>query len=82
MTDTTTPKQENWWDAFPAPRAKCAEITTDEMMKMFDDMDIKPEPKSFLLVDVRRTDWEVRRFVVCTSSSYVDIYREELSRRL
>jgi len=27
-------------------------------MKLFDDMDIKPEPRPFLLVDVRRTDWE------------------------
>jgi len=54
----TTPKQENWWDAFPAPRAKCEEVTSEELMKMFDDMDIKPEPKSFLVVDVRRDDWQ------------------------
>jgi len=47
-----------WWAAFPAPKAKCAEITADELMKKFDDMDIKPTPREFLLVDVRRTDWE------------------------
>lgn len=44
--------------AFPAPRTKAPEISADEVMQMFDDMDIKPEPRSFLLVDVRRTDWE------------------------
>jgi hypothetical protein len=60
MTDATPQKTENWWDAFPAPRAKCPELSADELMKMFDDMDIKPETRSFLLVDVRRTDWEVR----------------------
>ena len=53
------PQPDQWWVAFPAPRANASEITADEVMKMFDDMDIKPEPRSFLLVDVRRTDWEV-----------------------
>lgn len=80
MTDTT-PKQENWWDAFPAPRAKCEEVTSEELMKMFDDMDIKPEPKSFLVVDVRRDDWQVRYLVFCTLSSDIDLHREEPSRR-
>jgi arsenical-resistance protein 2 len=59
MAETQTPKTENWWDAFPAPRAKCPEMTADELMKAFDDMDLTPEPRSFLLVDVRRNDWEV-----------------------
>ncbi|TVY38658.1 hypothetical protein LOCC1_G005084 [Lachnellula occidentalis] len=56
MTETQTTDQ--WWTAFPAPRAKCPEVSADEVMKMFDDMDIKPDPAEFLLVDVRRTDWE------------------------
>jgi len=58
MAEITQPKQENWWDAFPAPRAKCGEVTSDELYQMFDDMDIKPELRPFLLVDVRRADWE------------------------
>ncbi|TVY50722.1 hypothetical protein LCER1_G005965 [Lachnellula cervina] len=58
MTETQTPNQ--WWSAFPAPRAKCPEVSADEVMKMFDDMDIKPGATEFLLVDVRRTDWEVQ----------------------
>ncbi|KAH6669369.1 Rhodanese-like domain-containing protein [Halenospora varia] len=51
-------KEPEWWEAFPAPKSKAKEITADEVMKMFDDMDLKPEPREFLLVDVRRTDWE------------------------
>lgn len=65
MTDTKTPnpKTSNWWDAFPAPKACVPEITADEVMKMFDDMDIKPGLREFLLVDVRRNDWEVCSFL-------------------
>ncbi|KIM97974.1 hypothetical protein OIDMADRAFT_43852 [Oidiodendron maius Zn] len=47
-----------WWTTVPAPKAKCPGISADELMKMFDDMDIKPAPRQFLLVDVRRNDWE------------------------
>ena len=60
MAEAQTPNPVDWWTAFPAPRAKCPEITAEELMKLFDDMDIKPQPRSFQLVDVRRTDWEVR----------------------
>jgi hypothetical protein len=66
MTDTIAqknnegPKKDEWWAAFPAPKAAVSEITGDDVMKMFDDMDLKPEARPFLLVDVRRTDWEVR----------------------
>ncbi|KAH7391359.1 Rhodanese-like domain-containing protein [Cadophora sp. MPI-SDFR-AT-0126] len=58
MAETQTTQTGNWWDAIPAPRAKCPEMTADELMKAFDDMDLTPEPRSFLLVDVRRNDWE------------------------
>ena len=51
--------EPEWWTTVPAPRAKCPEISADELMKLFDDMDIKPGPRQFLLVDVRRNDWEV-----------------------
>ncbi|PSS08814.1 hypothetical protein M430DRAFT_109582 [Amorphotheca resinae ATCC 22711] len=50
--------QTEWWSAFPAPRATCPKITGDELMKLFDDMDIESGPSQFVLVDVRRTDWE------------------------
>lgn len=59
MAETQNPKAE-WWAAFPAARAMCESISTDELMKKFDDMDIKPGPREFLVVDVRRNDWEVR----------------------
>jgi len=68
MTDTQS--TSNWWDAFPAPKAKCPEITSDEVMKLFDDMDIKPEARPFLLVDVRRNDWEVRLFSFLDSTIF------------
>ena len=61
MVETQIPQPEQWWAALPAPRAHCPEITADEVMKMFDDMDISPGPRGFLLIDVRRTDWEVRQ---------------------
>ena len=62
MAEASTPQPDQWWISIPPPRAKCPELAADEVMKMFDDMDIKPEPRPFLLVDVRRTDWEVRNY--------------------
>jgi hypothetical protein len=59
MAEGQDPKAE-WWTTVPAPRAKCGGISGDELMKIFDDMDITPSPRKFLLVDVRRNDWEVR----------------------
>ena len=59
MAEAQNPKPE-WWTTVPAPKAKCGGISGDELMKMFDDMDIAPSPRQFLLVDVRRNDWEVR----------------------
>lgn len=56
MAEQKTP---NWWDAFPAPKAAVPEVTGEEVMKMFDDMDINPGLRDFLLVDVRRDDWAV-----------------------
>lgn len=63
MAESQDPKAD-WWTAFPAPRAKCPGISTDELMKMFDDMDIKPGPREFFIVDVRKNDWEVRHYPV------------------
>ncbi|RDW87695.1 hypothetical protein BP5796_03389 [Coleophoma crateriformis] len=58
MTTTQPAQADPWWAAFPAARAKCPEISADDVMKLFDDMDIAVGPRSFLLVDVRRNDWE------------------------
>ncbi len=59
MAETKSVTPDSWWLAFPAARATCLEITADAVMKLFDDMDIASAPRQFLLVDVRRTDWEV-----------------------
>lgn len=53
------PKDQPWHTAFPAVRATPREISAEEVMKLFDDMDITPRLRSFLLVDVRREDWVV-----------------------
>ena len=64
MSEQQTKQAEpQWHTAFPQPRAQAPEITADEVMKLFDDMDITPELRPFLLVDVRRTDWEVWIYV-------------------
>lgn len=64
MAEIQASKAE-WWTTVPAPTAKCPEISGDEVMKLFDDMDVKPGPREFLLVDVRRNDWEVRHHIQC-----------------
>ena len=53
-----TEEERLWHASFPAPRASVPGITGEELMKKFDDMDIEPKPRDFLLVDVRRMDWE------------------------
>ncbi|PMD20829.1 Rhodanese-like protein [Hyaloscypha hepaticicola] len=57
MTEPETKTQE-WWVLLPVVRSTPPTISADEVMKLFDDMDITPTPRAFLLVDVRRTDWE------------------------
>ncbi|TPX16048.1 uncharacterized protein E0L32_000382 [Thyridium curvatum] len=48
-----------WWDAFPAPRASCPSIEAGEVKQMLERLEQEPSAKrDFLLVDVRRTDWE------------------------
>ena len=52
-------EKDSWATAFPAPKASPQGISCEEVMKLFDDQDLKGDPKSFLLVDIRREDWEV-----------------------
>ena len=52
-------EKDSWATAFPAAKASPGGISCDEVMKLYDDMDLTGDPKSFLLVDVRREDWEV-----------------------
>ncbi|KAF9872562.1 arsenate reductase [Colletotrichum karsti] len=49
-----------WWAAFPAPKAKSLEIEADEVMKLLEAQAAAGSDSSreFLLVDVRRNDWE------------------------
>ncbi|KAJ0282638.1 hypothetical protein Brms1b_004678 [Colletotrichum noveboracense] len=56
-TATETPP---WWAAFPAPKAKSLEVEADEVMALLEARaaDGQDTPRDFLLVDVRRNDWE------------------------
>ncbi|KAI8271550.1 hypothetical protein K4K56_003224 [Colletotrichum sp. SAR 10_98] len=56
-TATETPP---WWAAFPAPKAKSLEIEADEVMASLEARAAAAQdsPRDFLLVDVRRNDWE------------------------
>ncbi|KAL3296862.1 Rhodanese-like protein [Colletotrichum asianum] len=56
-TATETPP---WWAAFPAPKAKSLEIEADEVMALLEARAaaVQDSPRDFLLVDVRRNDWE------------------------
>jgi arsenical-resistance protein 2 len=57
MTEPET-KNPEWWASLPPVRSSPRSISADAVMKLFDDMDLTPTPRTFLLVDVRRTDWE------------------------
>ncbi|KAF4878452.1 hypothetical protein CGCSCA1_v002510 [Colletotrichum siamense] len=56
-TATETPP---WWAAFPAPKAKSLEVEADEVMALLEARAAAGQdtPRDFLLVDVRRNDWE------------------------
>jgi hypothetical protein len=46
-------EKDSWATAFPAAKASPVGISCEEVMKLYDDMDLTGDPKSFLLVDVR-----------------------------
>ncbi|TQN71450.1 Arsenical-resistance protein 2 [Colletotrichum shisoi] len=50
-----------WWAAFPAPKAKTPEIEAEEVMLLLEAQTAAgsdPARRDFLLVDVRRNDFE------------------------
>ncbi|KAL0062963.1 hypothetical protein AAF712_010094 [Marasmius tenuissimus] len=61
---TTQPaftEETPWYAAFPAPKAKCAEIQPEEVHELLKGLSTPKnhtQPRDFLLVDVRRNDWE------------------------
>lgn len=56
MADTT-PKEVPWHAAYPAPKSTVASLPRHELLQWFRDG--KKAGKDFVLVDVRRTDFEV-----------------------
>ena len=57
MATTDTP----WHAAYPAPKSKAASLSRQELLQWFRDG--KQAGKDFILIDVRRTDYEVRRIL-------------------
>ncbi|KAF4467793.1 arsenate reductase (Arc2) [Fusarium albosuccineum] len=49
-----------WWEAFPEAKASCPRVEASEVAKLIEDNAAagKGATRDFLLVDVRRTDWE------------------------
>jgi hypothetical protein len=54
MAEPQATQSDQWWSAFPAPRAKAPEISADEVMQMFDDSKdnrfleiVPPNPNQF-----------------------------------
>ncbi|KAF7550111.1 hypothetical protein G7046_g8125 [Stylonectria norvegica] len=56
-SSSTTPP---WWAAFPEPQAVCPQIDASEVADLIKKNSTagSSDPRDFLLVDVRRTDWE------------------------
>jgi hypothetical protein len=52
--------QQAWWDAFPEPKAECPRTDPAIISKLIEVNAAlgKNAKRDFLLVDVRRTDWE------------------------
>ncbi|KAF4457964.1 hypothetical protein F53441_219 [Fusarium austroafricanum] len=58
-TPQDTP-QKQWWEAFPEPKAECPRTDPAIIAKLIEvnAASGKNAHRDFLLVDVRRTDWE------------------------
>lgn len=59
MADTGAQTTPPWHAAFPAPQSQCPQLEAEAVMSMLQKQAATPrQPRDFLLVDVRRTDWE------------------------
>ncbi|KAJ9133728.1 hypothetical protein NKR23_g10574 [Pleurostoma richardsiae] len=44
-----------WWEAWPLPKSEAPRVDAGEVMRLLEQ---QPTERDFLLVDVRRSDWE------------------------
>ncbi|KAI5467462.1 Rhodanese-like domain-containing protein [Mariannaea sp. PMI_226] len=60
MTSTAQPDSQQWWQAFPEAKASCSLVEASEVAALLEEALAAGHSGSrdFLLVDVRRTDWE------------------------
>ena len=50
-----------WHAAYPTPRAQVQTISRDEVLELLKETKAEPEKRDFVLVDLRRNDFEVSR---------------------
>lgn len=57
---STAPDATQWWSAFPEAKASASTIENTEVLQLLESTAAagKHSTRDFLLVDVRRTDWE------------------------
>lgn len=57
---STAPDAVQWWSAFPEAKASASTIENTEVLQLLESTAAvgKHSTRDFLLVDVRRTDWE------------------------
>lgn len=60
MASTAPAEPKQWWEAFPEANAKCPRVDASEVAALLEKNAAagKGTARDFLLVDVRRTDWE------------------------
>lgn len=51
-------QQAPWWETFPDPVAKADTVEPSEVFALLEKQKTADKPKDFLLVDVRRNDYE------------------------
>jgi hypothetical protein len=50
---------EGWFKGMPPPKTTVPLIEGSEVMAWFDGMDVRPGPRTWLVVDVRGVEWKV-----------------------
>ncbi|KAH6900405.1 Rhodanese-like domain-containing protein [Thelonectria olida] len=60
MASAAPPESKQWWEAFPEAKAECPRVEASEVADLLEKTSVTAQGlvRDFLLVDVRRTDWE------------------------
>jgi len=55
------PKEQPWHAAYPEPRSEPQPIPRHEVLQMLKDLASTPQREQFVLIDLRRTDYEASK---------------------